>query len=209
MRTGLILDLDGVIIDSEPLHLQAFREVLRGHGVALSDEAYYGGYIALSDREVFEALLPAGAVVPALAEKERRYLALAAEGLRPYPDALALLRRADSWRLALVTMSLRREAEVALTGLGVRDRFAVLVAWEDCRRGKPDPEPYRLAAEGLGLLPAACVAVEDTPGGVRSAQGAGMFCVAVTNTQPRPLLAGADLVVGSLDEVDLAGLRGG
>lgn len=209
MRIGLTLDLDGVLIDSEPLHLHAFRDVLRGHSVTLSDGDYYGRYIALSDREVFEDLLPRGAVAPALAEKERRYLALAADGLRPYPDALALLRRADSWRLALVTMSLRREAEMALTGLGVRERFAVLVAREDCRRGKPDPEPYRLAAEGLGLAPAACVAVEDTAGGVRAAKGAGMFCVAVTNTQPRPLLAEADLVVGSLDEVDLAGLRGG
>lgn len=204
---GVIFDLDGVLINSEPLHCQAFQEVLGSYGVTVTDRDYYTNYIVYSDREVLERLLPdRQSLDAAVAAKERRYWELVEAGVPPFQDGLALLAKADGWRVGLATGSIRREAELALRSLGVRDRFHAIVAREDCRRGKPDPEPFLCAAERLKLPACQCVVIEDTPGGVQAAKAAGMLAVAVTHTCPRSRLIGADLVVDNLESVDLDGI---
>ena len=201
---GVIFDLDGVLINSEPLHCRAFQAVLRSYGVTLAEHDYYTSYIVYSDREVLERLLPQREVLEAaVAAKEQRYWELVEAGVPPFRDGLALLAKTFGWRVALATGSIRREAEAALRSLGIRDRFEVVVTREDCRQGKPDPEPYLRAAEGLGLAPRRCVVIEDTPGGVQAAKSAGMIAVAVTHSCPPGQLIGADLVVDDLGGVDL------
>ncbi len=201
---GVIFDMDGVLINSEPIHCRAFQDVLAAHAVVLTERQYFEDYLVYSDREVLERLLPAGqSLDAAVAAKERRYLELLAEGIPAFPDGLALLEKSDGWRVGLATGSNRREAELALRALGIRQRFGCLVAREDYHKGKPDPEPYLRAAQGLGLSPRRCVVIEDTPGGVRAARAAGMVAVAVTHSCPREQLGEADLVVADLATVDL------
>jgi beta-phosphoglucomutase len=207
---GVVFDLDGVLVDSEPLHLRAYQEVLVRYGRSLSRQEYYARFIVYSDREVLEQLLPdRGALEVALAAKQQRYLELVGAGPPAFADGLRLLARADGWRVALATGSGRTEAELILRGLGIRDRFRTIVTADDCARGKPDPEPYLRAAEGLGLPAGRCVAVEDAPGGVQAAKAAGMRCVGVTHSCPRERLGAADLVVDDLAGVDLATLLDG
>ena len=204
---GVIFDLDGVLINSEPLHCRAFQETLRSYGVTVTDQDYYTRYIVYSDREVLERLLPnPGALEGAVAAKERRYWELVEAGVPPFQDGLALLAKTDGWRVGLATGSIRREAEMALNSLGIRKRFSAIVAREDCHKGKPDPEPFLRAAEGLQLPPRRCVAIEDTPGGVQAAKAAGMLSVAVTHSCSPDRLSEADLVVDDLGTVDLEGL---
>jgi beta-phosphoglucomutase len=202
---GVIFDFDGVLVDSEPLHVRAFQDVLAAYGRTLTDAEYYGNYIVYSDREVLERFLPAGeALEAALAAKVRRYQELMEGGVPVFQDCLALLARTDGWRVGLATGSIRHEVERVLKSLRIRGRFAAIVTREDCERGKPDPEPFLRAARGLALPPRRCVAVEDTPGGVRAAKAAGMACIAVTHSCPRESLAEADLVVDDLFSVRLA-----
>ena len=202
---GVIFDFDGVLVDSEPLHVRAFQDVLAAYGRTLTDEEYYANYIVYSDREVLERLLPPGEVLEAALEaKVRRYQELMEGGVPVFQDSLALLARTDGWRVGLATGSIRREVERALQQHRIRDRFATIVTREDCERGKPDPEPFLRAARGLGLHPRQCVAIEDTPGGIQAAKAAGMACVAVTHSCPRASLADADLVVDDLSTVHLA-----
>ncbi len=202
---GVIFDFDGVLVDSEPLHVRAFQDVLAAYGRTLTDEEYYANYIVYSDREVLERLLPAGEVLEAALEaKVRRFQELMEGGVPVFQDSLALLARTDGWRVGLATGSIRSEVERALQSLRIRDRFAAIVTREDCERGKPDPEPFLRAAQGLGLHPRQCVAIEDTPGGIQAAKAAGMACVAVTHSCPRASLAEADLVVDDLSTVHLA-----
>jgi HAD superfamily hydrolase (TIGR01509 family) len=204
---GVIFDLDGVLINSEPLHCRAFQDVLAPYGVILTERDYFAQYLVYSDREVLERLLQdVGALDDAVAAKERRYWELLEAGVPAFQDGLALLARSDGWRVGLATASIRREAELALRTLGIRERFGAVVAREDCRRGKPDPEPYLRAAGLLGLLPRRCIVVEDAPGGVRAAKAAGMLCVAVTHSCPREQLVEADLVVDDLATLELASL---
>lgn len=207
---GVIFDLDGVLINSEPLHCRAFQEVLASYGVRLTEAEYFATYIVYSDREVLGQLLPAGGPLDeAVARKGRRYLELVTAGVPAFRDGLALLARTDGWRVALATGSLRPEAELALEALAIRDRFAVVVTREDCEAGKPDPEPFLRAADGLRIPPRRCVVVEDTPGGVRAAKAAGMACVAVTHSCPRESLTEADSIVDDLAAVDLAAALSG
>jgi len=201
---AVIFDMDGVLINSEPLHCQATQEILALYGVTMSEADYFGRYIAYSDWEIMELLISEASARPAAAQaKSRRYLELVGSGVPPFPDGLGLLMRTDGWRVALATGSMRCEAELALTALGVRDRFQTIVTREDCVNGKPDPEPFLRAAAGLGVQPTRCVVVEDSPGGVRAAKAAGMACVAVTHSCPRDTLLEADLVVDDLADVDL------
>ncbi len=204
---GVIFDMDGVLINSEPIHCRAFQEVLAACGVTLTERQYFTEYIVYSDREVLERLLPPGQSLDgAVAAKEQCYLRLLSGGVPAFPDGLALLAKSQGWRIGLATGSNRREAELALRALGIRQRFACILAREDYERGKPNPEPYLRAAQALGLPPSRCIVIEDTPGGVRAARAAGMMTVAVTHSCPREQLGEAHLVVDDLGAVDLGRL---
>lgn len=204
---AVIFDMDGVLINSEPLHFLATQEILALHGVEMSEADYYGRYIVYSDWEIMELLLPDAPARPAATQaKSRRYLELVASGIPPFPDGLGLLMRTDGWRVALATGSMRHEAELALGSLGIRERFHAIVTREDCVNGKPHPEPFLRAAGELGVCPARCVVIEDSPGGIQAAKSAGMACVAVTHSCAREQLREADLVVDDLGRVDLRAL---
>ncbi len=152
---ALVFDLDGVIVDSEPIHLEAFRRALAPFGVTLTDEEYYRTYVAFTDRDAFACALAGRpeAVARGVAEKQRIFWELFHDRVQPFPDALALLGRLPAHLpLALATGATASEADHALRTLGIRQRFAALVAAEDYRRGKPDPEPYRVAADRLGAV---------------------------------------------------------
>jgi HAD superfamily hydrolase (TIGR01509 family) len=207
---GVIFDMDGVLINSEPLHCRAFQDILAPYGIQVTEGEYYARYLVYSDREVLEHLLPDfRRLDEAVAGKERRYWELLEAGIPAFQDGLALLAKTDGWRVGLATGSIRREAELALRCLGIRQRFGAVVVREDCGKGKPDPEPYLRTADALGLSPRRCVVVEDAPGGVRAAKAAGMACVAVTHSCPRERLVEADLVVDDLATVELASLLAG
>ena len=204
---GIIFDMDGVLVNTEPLHFQATQEILATHGVSLTEADYFSRYIVYSDWEIMEMLLPhAPSRPPAAAAKSVRYLDLVRTGIPAFPDGLALLGRTAGWRVALATGSMRQEAELALAAHGIRDRFQFIVTREDCTNGKPDPEPFLRAAAGLGVAPDCCVVIEDTPGGIQAAKAAGMHCVAVTHSCPAWRLADADLVVDDLGLVQLDAL---
>lgn len=201
---GVIFDMDGVLVNSEPLHFRATREALADVGIALTESEYFSRYLAYPDQEMFEMLVPdAAARAGVVAAKTHRYLELVADGIPPFPDGVALLARLQGWRVALATGSSTEEARLALAALRIQDRFRVVITRQDCVRGKPDPEPFLRAADGLGLAPNHCLVVEDAPGGVQAAKAAGMRCLAVTHSCPAERLRGADWIVDDLGEIDL------
>lgn len=227
MDRAIIFDFDGVIVHTEPLHLLACREVfaawdggVRGvggvGGVHFSDEAYYTRYVAYADREVFPRIAAdAGRTLHAhdlealLEAKWQAFQRLvASHGPHPFPATLALIHDAArrAVPVALCTAAKRRDAHLVLSSLGVWDVFRVVVTADDVPRSKPDPAPYALAAQRLGLPAHACVAIEDTDGGIASARGAGCAVVGVAHTLPIERLARASRVVGSSAELTVDGL---
>jgi HAD superfamily hydrolase (TIGR01509 family) len=222
MSTGpraVLFDCDGVIADSEPLHLRAFQEVLAPLGITITPTEYVARYLGFDDRGVFTEALRAYGRAPAadevaalIAEKARRFRGVLEREARIYPGVTALVAALHGVPLAVVSGALRDEIEVILGCAGIREAFTVIVAAEDVRAGKPDPEGFvracaTLASGVAGLVPAECLVIEDSLAGVEGARRAGMRCVAVTNSYPAGQLRDADLVVPTLAGLTLDRLR--
>ncbi|WP_409484589.1 HAD family hydrolase [Arsenicicoccus dermatophilus] len=197
---ALLLDLDGTLVDSEPIHREGYRRAFTRRGWPCTDEdlAVFTGRRA---DDVFRTIPgPWDGLDPQALYQE--LVAAVPTDLTPEPltGAVDLLDQADRLGIpfALVTSAGRAWAEPALAALGGLDRFAAVVTRDDVERGKPSPDCYQLAAHRLGVAPARCVAVEDAPAGVRAAVAAGVGrVVAVPSTHTPGLLreAGAHEVL--------------
>lgn len=207
---GVLFDMDGLLVDSEPLWFEvesAVMQRLDGQWSTADQKALIGGSLPRTVSYLLDR-----ARRPASREEVANWLVDGMTSLlqsRPLPmrpgaaDLLAQVRSAGIPH-ALVTSSERPVMNAVLrhTGAG----FSALVCADDVRHGKPDPEPYLMAAELLGAEPASCVALEDSPNGVASAQAAGCKLVAVPSLVAIPAAPGR-VVVRSLTEVDLPMLR--
>jgi len=204
---AVIFDLDGVIADSESLHVKSWKILFARHGMAATDEEYEHG-IGLRDVDWLEYLFARrgqdadvgwwqGAKLDIFRDILEREGA-AFPGVR---DLIAALSDAGLL-LAVASNSWRENIETMVRKLAVADRFAVLTGHEDVTRAKPAPDIYLLTAERLGVAPSACVVIEDSPVGIEAAKAAGMRCIGVTHTLPAERLVGADLVVDGLTDAD-------
>jgi phosphoglycolate phosphatase len=172
---AVLLDLDGTLADTDPLHLLAWREVLRPYGLKV-DPAFYRERISgrLNPEIVRDLLGLEGEEAERLIEaKEARFRALA-QALRPTLGLTELLEKIKERGLlwGVVTNAPKANAHHVLEALGLRPPLLVLA--EEVGRGKPDPLPYRVALERLGVAPEEALAFEDSPSGVQSAVGAGV-----------------------------------
>jgi HAD superfamily hydrolase (TIGR01509 family) len=209
-----LFDMDGLLVDSEPLWFEAECSVMATLGGPWSradQVALTGG--SLEHSAGYMAARALRAAEPALIGKwllDTMAALIAERGVPLMAGAAGLLAElaAAGIPMALVTSAQRRimDAVIASTGLA----FGVTVCAEDVSRGKPDPEPYLRAAAALGQAPAGCVALEDSPRGIASAQAAGCPVIAVPSV-PLPAALGTAqpgrAVVTSLREVDLACIR--
>jgi HAD superfamily hydrolase (TIGR01509 family) len=206
----VLFDMDGLLVDTEPLWLETETGVMARLGAPWTpadQQALLGGSMA---RTV--GYLLAKATRPAPPETVERWMnegmldLVRAGRVVVRPGARELLAEVVAAGLpyALVTSSQRGFADAVLGATGLT--FPVIVCAEDVTAGKPDPEPYLLAAKLLGVAPEACVVLEDSPNGVASATAAGCSVVAVPSLLPIPAAPGR-VVMPSLAGVDLAALR--
>jgi HAD superfamily hydrolase (TIGR01509 family) len=219
---ALIFDFDGVMVDSEPIHLMSFTEVLRPLGVELTREEYFERYLGFDDYKCLaEALrhhhkpFNDSQIDDMVAKKTRVLQEHLAESIPPIAGVLDLIREAGAQNvpMAICSGALREEVEIGIDALNVRSFFPVTVAAEDVRETKPHPEGYLQAAEmlaqatGQTIRPAGCVAPEDSPTGIVAAKEAGMKVLAVHTSYPPEDLADADRVEKDFTGVTLDSLR--
>jgi HAD superfamily hydrolase (TIGR01509 family) len=206
---AVIFDFDGVLADTEGLHLGAFQQVFAARGWPLDRHAYFDRYLGYDDRGLLRAYaadhglrIDDAEARALLRDKEATFRARAAAGDVLYPGVHACLDRLGArFRLGVATGALRAEVLDILTGAGIASRFGTVVAADDVRSSKPSPEPYVAAAARLGLDPAECAAIEDSGGGLASALGAGMRTVGITTTLPARALSAAHVIVDRLDAI--------
>jgi HAD superfamily hydrolase (TIGR01509 family) len=209
---AVVFDLDGVLWDGEPLYHEAFNVVLKpyGHSIALTDSAYtqiIGKSVEAAwywMRERFELTESPAVFYRAYNEA---VLDLMKQPREPLPGVRELLAelKARGIPVGLASASLRNWVDVTLQGLGLNGAFVTTATASEVERSKPAPDLYLLAANGLGVPPESCLAFEDTPSGIASAQAAGMFAVQVrassTALPPQPE---ADVVIEKYSEFDLS-----
>jgi beta-phosphoglucomutase len=222
MLRAVIFDFDGVITDSEVLHLRAFNEVLGRYGLKISKQDYYKNYLELTDLNLIKLLVEQGAlkldeqgIKTLAAQKSTVYEKLAKtegkiiEGVR---DFLQMLR-SNKVPMAICSGSLRAEIEFILEGAGLRKFFDVIVSSEQVKRHKPHPDGFLLALRKLNesgkttVSAGECVAIEDSRLGLEAAHKAGMHCVAVTNSYDAEQLKRAEKIVDNLSELKISDLQ--
>ncbi len=211
---AVIFDMDGVLIDGEPLHFAAMRQVLSEEGVTLSVEAYQA-YLGTTLAHTWSDLRERYALAHDYDHYASRYGALVTEQYRNEAEALPGARelldrlREAGMRCALASSSNRSWVETALEALHMREYFGVIVAGDEVENGKPDPEIYRAAAEKLAVEPSACLVIEDAPAGIEAGRRAGMQVVAVRTEMTAGLsLDGATYIIETLEAFDMAWLQG-
>jgi HAD superfamily hydrolase (TIGR01509 family) len=223
---AILFDFNGVLVDDEPIHLEIFQKVLAEEGIILTADDYYRDYLGFDDRGCFGAVLQKAGETPTvprlmrlIARKASYYQdRIRQSGYPFFPGAAELVAEvaASGRMLGVVSGALSEEVESALRQAGLRDRFKILVTAEDVTEGKPDPEGYRRALEGLNSLPPLperlfhpheVLAVEDSPAGLAAAADLGLTTLAVAQTYPAHRLRMADAVAENLEGMTVARLE--
>lgn len=181
---AVIFDMDGVLVDSEPMHVEAMRAVLRPYGVPYTDEENEQ-FFGFTDLEVFRILRERHARLPDPGElargrtrllvRQTRERTVAMRGIPEVPRRL----RALGYRLAVASSSAVPVIEATVEVLGLAPVFEALVSALEVGRGKPAPDVFLEAARRLDLPPRDCLVVEDSRNGLLAAKAAGMACAAV------------------------------
>ena len=216
LPSALIFDMDGVLVDSNPFHVQKWIEFLHERGIPYNAEdlpkQILGSRNDTALRRFFGRDLPEGEIEKLSEDLEARFRA----AFRPHAQPLLGLKtlmdecRGEGIPLAVASSAMTKNVDFVVDTLKLRSYFASIVTGDDVSRPKPDPEIYIQAAERLTLAPAKCVAFEDSFVGIESAKRASMKCVAIASTFPAEELQSqtqADLVVKNFEELSLARLR--
>jgi HAD superfamily hydrolase (TIGR01509 family) len=212
MLKGVILDMDGVIADSHPLHIRAWIRLFSFLGKPLAED----NYAFLLDGHRREAILRhyLGNLPPdkllEYGDTKDKLFREEVDQLRPIPGVIDFLVELEKAGLAMAvaTSARRNRATCVLEQLGIQQRFAAILCADDLAEDKPEPHIFRLASLRLGIDPADLLVAEDAVSGVRAAKAAGMHCLGVApNGQEQPLLsAGADKVIPDFLTVSISDL---
>ncbi|MBD5785357.1 HAD-IA family hydrolase [Cellulosimicrobium terreum] len=185
---AVLFDMDGTLIDSVPAVERSWRRLAAEHGLPDPDE--YQIPHGTPARTVLAGLLPPERVDAAY-ERIHELELLDADGVTILPGTRDALAALPAGRLAIVTSCTTPLAAVRMAASGL-EAPAVVVTADDVERGKPDPDPFLLGAQRLGVDPARCLVVEDAPAGIASGRAAGCAVLAVTGTHSAADLATTD-----------------
>jgi HAD superfamily hydrolase (TIGR01509 family) len=200
--------MDGVISDSYSFHLAAWQETFAKRDMKFSKQDFAELFGTRNDfivRSVMGREIPHRDVMFMVREKEEVFRRKATGNIKPFPGAVQLLNslKKGDFKLGLASSAPKENIDLVLSELDLTGVFDCIVSGQDVSESKPNPQIYLLAAEKLEALPNDCVVIEDSPLGVKAAKIAGMKCLGVTNTHPSRKLGEADIVVDSLENVDL------
>jgi beta-phosphoglucomutase len=203
---AILFDFNGIIINDESIHQELINDLLLRENLLPQESEYRELCLGKSDRSCLRAILAhRGRVVSEdyltklidLKSSKYQQRVLSFENLPIYPGLSEFLGKIKGQNLliGLVTGALRQEVELVLDRAGIREYFEVIVAGDEVRSSKPEPDGYLLAVErfnqkysSLSLQPSDCLAIEDTPVGIKAAKQAGMQVVGVANTYPFHIL---------------------
>ena len=210
---AVLWDMDGVIADTMQYHCGAWCDILATMGVTLTEEEFRPLFGQRHDNIIRYALGSklTHEQIEALSDKKQAlYRERVSKDIRPLPGAMELIKalNKNKIKIALASSATPENIDVIVDGLGIKKCFQAFVNGPEVAEGKPSPLIFQLAAKKLGAPPANCVVIEDAVAGVAGAKAGGMKCVAVTNSLPRAMLSKADLIVESLEDVNIKVLKG-
>jgi tRNA threonylcarbamoyl adenosine modification protein YeaZ len=204
---GVIWDLDGVIIDSADLHFQSWRETLAKHGITMNHEQFEQGFGRRNDdiiAGIVNHLISPDEFTAIGREKEETYRQMVAGNARFFPGVPELMSslKESGFKQAIASSAPPENLAFVIREMKLEPFIDAVIDASQVSNGKPDPEVFTKAAAKLGLKPKECLVIEDAVAGVEAARCGGMAVIAVINTHPKEKLAAADLVLGSLEDLE-------
>ena len=203
---GVILDMDGTLIESTEADYLAWKRVFADYNIALPFEDYMPMLGMRSVDLVKQKLAHSKDAPETILQRKMDYFKEIAvqKGIKTVPFAMALLQNLKQYpvRIALATSSRREKMKLAMENVGMLSYFDVIVTGDEVHNGKPAPDIFILAAKRLQLPPHKCLVIEDAANGVMAAKSAHMKCIAITTTHEAGRLQQADLVIDSYENVD-------
>lgn len=222
MFKAVIFDFDGVITDSEALHLRAFNQVLAQHNIEIKEEVYYKEYLGFTDLDCFEIVVRQGGlgldseqIKNLIKQKNEIFKELAASEATIFdgaPEFLQMLKE-NGIPMAICSGAVLEEIELILEQSGLVSFFEAIVSGDQVTKGKPDPEGFSLALKRLNeggqnsIAANECVIIEDSHWGLEAGEAAGMHTVGITNTYDTGQLSMAEKIVGGLSELSIDDLQ--
>ena len=210
-KKAILWDMDGVIADSNAFHFAAWQETFAKGGVNFSKQDFTKLFGARNDfiiRNTLGKNLSEEDTKIIAQGKETNFRRRAKGNIKPFPGVLRLLNtiKGGNFKLGLVSSAPAENIDLVTGELGLEGFFDSIVCGSEVSESKPAPQIYLLAAKRLGVDPQDCIAVEDSPLGIKAAKAAGMRCVAVANTHPRQELNEANKTLDSFERADLIAL---
>lgn len=204
---GLLFDIDGTLVESDPLHLEAFNRAFAPYGHHFDRDRFGRELQGLANEAIGARFLPGETPErqwEIMMEKEALFRSLASEGIEPVHGLFALLDWADAQNLpaVAVTNAPRANAELLLESIGARHRFKGLVIGDELAHGKPHPLPYLTGLQILGATAENCVAFEDSRTGIKSATSAGIATIGMATGLELPQLIEAGATLAARDYND-------
>jgi beta-phosphoglucomutase family hydrolase len=209
--SALIFDMDGTIVDNMGYHEDAWAHLHETHGLPFDRASFFHRTAGMAVGEIVGPLFPQASAEETAAlghEKEVFYQEIYRPHVAAMPGLLALMARADAAGvpMAVATAAPPGNIAIVLDTLGIRERFATIIAPSQGFRGKPNPDLFLGAAERMNVSPEGCIVFEDAPNGIEAARRAGMRAVALTTMLAAEDFAGFDNVIASAK--DFAALDG-
>ncbi|MEQ6121047.1 HAD family phosphatase [Reichenbachiella sp. MALMAid0571] len=210
MIEGVIFDMDGVIMDSEPIHYKVEKAILANFNQPFEFEDH-ARFVGQTTRDLWKTLceernLPQGFEVLALLDNADYMQELEKGDIEPIDGLIGLLENIQNQQIPMVVASsaIRKNIETVISRFEIGSFFKGSVSGQDVENTKPNPEIFFKAAKVIDIKPENCLVIEDAKHGVEAAKAAGMFCIALRNLNSgNQDLSQADLIVNSLSEIDL------
>jgi len=205
---AVLWDMDGVIADTGGFHMHSWQAAFRERGITIT-EADFQHVFGMKSDSILEYFLGRPATPSEykeiVTEKEIIFRKNYKVHVKSFPGAVELIKSMHGAQIsqALVSSTPIENINLILGTLGVKDCFRAIISGGDVTEGKPSPQGYLLGARRLDVSPSNCIVIEDAVVGVAAAKAGGMKCIAVTNTNPAESLKAADLVVDSLEKVNV------
>ncbi len=204
---GLIFDLDGVLVDTVPVHFSAWSRMFKEYGYEFGKREYRS---LVDGRPRFEG---ARAVMVNHSEQEIReaadkkndyYVEVIDRGeFQVFDASVALVRKSLANGYGLAAASSSANVRTVLEKAGLLDAFSVVIGGDDVENGKPSPDIFLAAAKGLGLAVEECIVIEDSSSGVQAAKNGGFYCVGLQHEDHADDLLGADEILSSLSDLSI------
>ncbi|MFN6498138.1 MAG: HAD family hydrolase [Nostoc sp. DedQUE01] len=207
MLAAILFDLDGTIVNSDPIHYRAWKEMLLNFSIEIDETFYKSKISGRLNPEIVQDILPQLSLAERekFADEKEALFRRLASNLQPLSGFSELLAWTDTHQLkrALVTNAPRLNAEYMLEVLGIKEAFHTIVLADDCIAGKPDPAPYQVALNKLEIQAEEAIALEDSPSGIRAAIGANIRTIGIASTHNPQLLREIGAFMAIPDFTDL------